>query len=174
MYTWKIVPSLDGQARRQLALLGNVAMFAAEVWSGFAYGSSALHASALDFVADATLYASSLSGIAVSARPRSALLASSVVLGLGVAVLAGTVYRLAAAPTPHGSMMGFLGLLALLLHGTVTRVLMAEGGAVVARKSQDVLQPGKPFGTLAAIAAAAGVCVSGSRWPDLATGWIVA
>jgi hypothetical protein len=171
----KIGPSLDGQARLQLAFLVNVAMFVAEIWAGFAYDSSALHASALDFLADAALYATSLSGMALSVRSRAqaALLTSSIALGFGGAVLGSTVYHLAFAPTPHGPMMGVMGLLALVVHGAATRVLAAER-RTAAVLGPEAVRPGKPFGALAAVAAAAAVCVSGSRWPDLATGWIVA
>jgi hypothetical protein len=150
-------------------------MLAIEIWAGFACDSSALHASALDFLADAALYATSLSGVALSvrSRARAALLTSSLALGLGVTVLGSTVYHLFAAPTPHGPMMGVLGLLALLVHGAVTRVL-APRRAPAAVLDPEAVRQGKPFGTLAAIAAAAAVCVTGSRWPDLAGGWIVA
>jgi len=156
------------------AFLVSAGMFAIEIWAGFACDSSALHASALDFLADAALYATSLSGMALSARTRAraALLTSSLALGLGVAVLGSTVYHLAAAPTPHGPMMGVLGLLALVVHSAVTRVLAARR-AEAAAPDTEAIGPSKPFGTLVALMAAA-VCVTGSRWPDLAAGWIVA
>ena len=154
------------------AFLASTAMLSIEIWAGFAFDSSALHASALDFFADATVYATSLCGMNLSLRSRAqaALLTSTATLALGLAVLASSIYHLAIIAAPHGRAMAVIGLLALLINGAVTRILRAS-------QNRDIVQntagDSDGVGALAAVAAAAAVCATGSRWPDLAISWTI-
>jgi hypothetical protein len=170
----EIARSRGDQIVLPTAFLASAGMFAIEIWAGFVFGSSALHASALDFLADTAVYATSLSGMNLSARSRAraALSASGTTLALGIAVLASTAYHLAAAVTPHGPVMAVVGLLALLVNGTVATMLLGSRGRADIRPA-SACRNAERIGALAAVMAAAGVCVTGSRWPDLTISWIV-
>ena len=152
------------------ALAFSGAMLVIEVWAGFAFSSSSLHASALDFLADTALYVTSLSGVGlwVRARARAALFAWAVTLLAGIAVLASAIYHYVEVATPHGRAMTIIGLLAFVADGVVAMGLRRSRVPEVAH-DRDTAE----IGNLIAVAAAALVCTAGSRWPDLAGGWIV-
>ena len=155
-----------------VAYAASTAMFAIEVWGGFAFNSSSLHASAADFVADAAIYATSLFGMGISARPRlrAALFTSAISVLAGIAALASSLYHLAAVATPHGHAMALIGFVAFLINSAVTVGLgrIRSGSSTI-----NYSHASERLGPLAAIAAGAAICATGSRWPDLAAGWIV-
>jgi Co/Zn/Cd efflux system component len=152
-----------------LVIAINATMFVVEVFSGYLAASKALQADALDFLGDAATYGLSLYVIGKPAAWRSnAALVKGVTLGLfGLWVLVSTLWRVFAAGVPEAAIMGGIGGLALAANVTAALLLFRfrDGDANV--RSVWLCSRNDAIGNLAVIAAAGGVAVTASAWPDL-------
>ena len=167
--------STDGMTARYRRVLTvvlaiNAIMFAVEsVWSLIA-GSTALQADALDFLADTLTYGLTLSVLERSpaVRARAAMVKGGSLGIMSVLVLGAAVWRAAAAVPPEPIAMGTIAVLALAANLTSVLLLyrFRDGDANMASVWQ--CSRNDAIGNLAVIAAAAGVTVTGSIWPDIA------
>ncbi len=170
---------LDSPAWRRalwIALVLNAGMFLAEIVAGVAAGSSSLQADALDFLGDAANYAISLgvAGMALAWRARAALLKGASLGGLGLWVLASTIWHAWAGTLPAAEVMGVVGLLALLTNGGVALMLYRFRGGDANMRSVWICSRNDAIGNLAVLLAAAGVFGTGTGWPDLVVAAIMA
>lgn len=154
----------------------NAAMFVIETGAGLAAGSQALRADALDFLGDSLTYGLSLVviGRPLVWRARAALIKGTSLGLLGLWVLGSTGYRVLVLGLPDDLVMGTVGLLALAVN-LISAGLLAryrDGDANV--RSVWLCSRNDAIGNLAVIAAAAGVAVSGTAWPDLAVAAVMA
>jgi Co/Zn/Cd efflux system component len=160
-----------------IALGVNAAMFLAEIAAGFAAGSSALQADALDFLGDSVTYAISLgvAGLALSIRARAAFLkgASLMVLGLWVAGSAGWRAWSGDAP-PQADVMGLVGLVALIANAGVALMLFRFRRGNADMRSVWICSRNDAIGNIAVMLAALGVFGTGTRWPDVLVAAIMA
>jgi Co/Zn/Cd efflux system component len=171
-------PKPDSRFRKALwiALVLNALMFGVEWTGGLSSDSRSLLADAIDFLGDAANYAISLSVLALGAmwRARAALL-KGVSMGLyGVGVLAAVAYGILHGNVPEPVTMGVIGALALATNVGVVVLLYAfrEGDANM--RSVWLCTRNDAIGNLAVLAAASGVGVTGSAWPDLVVAAIMA
>lgn len=153
-----------------LALLINLAMFGVEVVASHFSGSVSLLADAADFLGDAASYALSLAvlGMAAAVRARVALF-KGLTMGLfGVAVLVKALWVLRSGQAPEPWLMSTVGALALVANVAVAAMLYAwrEGDANM--RSVWLCSRNDAISNAAVIAAAGGVALTGSAWPDLA------
>lgn len=157
--------------RRTLALVCalNAAMFVGEWAAGALAGSMALQADALDFAADAATYGLSLwaVGKAVGVRARVALIKAASLAAMGCGVLAATLWRLFADPSPEPVTMGLVGALALATNLTCFALLWRwrDGDANI--RSVWLCTRNDAVGNVAVMIAAGAVAWSGTPWPDL-------
>ena len=147
----------------------NAVMFAVEAGWSLIAGSTALQADALDFLADTLTYGLTLSvlGRPLAVRARAALV-KGVSLGAMAALVLGTaVWRAIAAGSPEPYAMGTIAVLALAANLTSVLLLyrFRDGDANMASVWQ--CSRNDAIGNLAVIAAAGGVSVTGSGWPDI-------
>jgi Co/Zn/Cd efflux system component len=168
----------DARVRRilWLALALNGAMFALELGSGLAARSVALQADSLDFLGDAATYAISLSVLALGpiARARAALAKGTSLAVFGVLVAAGTVDQAIHQPLPEAATMGAVGALALAVNVAVAALLFSLRRGEANLRSAWLCSRNDAIGNLAVLAAAAGVFGTGTPWPDIAVGSIMA
>lgn len=164
--------------RRALAwvIAINLVGFAVVLVGGIVQGSASLSANALDFLADSATYAISLWAIGRSVGVRTA---AALFKGLSLALVALSVVALAAwrawsGAAPSGEAISVLGLFGALAN-LIAAVLLAkyrDGDANVRSvwlcTRNDLVQ------CLAVAATGVLVWVTGSRWPDLIVGLLLA
>lgn len=162
----------SGRYRRVLiAIIGlNATMFAIELGAGIHGQSMALQADALDFLGDSATYTISLWAIGRSDRTRAtaALFKGLSLGGLGLWVLAATVYRVFVLGEPSAIVMGTIGFLAMAANvGSALLLLRYRDGDANVR-SVWLCSRNDAIGNVAVVVAALAVAVTATPWPDLA------
>ena len=154
----------------------NGAMFVIEMTAGFASGSQALKADALDFFADTVTYAISMAVIGHSLlwRTRAAIFKGLSLALMGLWVLGSTFYQVLVLGVPNAVTMGAIGLLALLANLLSVLLLYRyrDGDANV--RSVWLCSRNDAIGNLAVMAAAVAVWMLASPWPDLLVAGVMA
>eukprot|EP00494_Astrolonche_serrata_P005906 UN05923 len=107
------------------ALLSNAIMFVVELVASIISGSVSLQADALDFFGDAVNYGITLFviGMTLKARAKAALFKSATMAAFGLWVIGSAIYRLAIGTVPDATVMGYIGMLALLVNLSVALML---------------------------------------------------
>lgn len=154
----------------------NLAGFGVVAVGGWIANSAALAANALDFAADAATYGLSLWAIGRSAQVRSgaAFLKSASLALMATGILGLAVWRAATGAAPAGAAISGLGLFgaAANLLAALLLVRFREGDANVRSvwlcTRNDLIQ------CLAVAATGLAVTATGSRWPDLVVGVLLA
>ncbi len=169
----------DPAYRRVLwvALVVNAAMFGVEFLAGAGARSSALHADALDFLADAANYAISLFVLSatLATRAKAALLKGATMGAFGLWVVGSAVYRLVVGGVPEPMTMGAVGVLALAANLAVAGLLLRyrKGGDANA-ESVWICTRNDAIGNVAVTLAALGVFSTRSGWPDALVALVMA
>ncbi|MCC2974521.1 cation transporter [Massilia sp. IC2-476] len=164
-------PPVDPRYRRILwiALWVNALMFGVELVAGWAAGSVALLADAVDFLGDAANYGISLFvlGLAPIWRSRTALLKGATMGGYGVFVLGTALWHLQLGTVPKAETMGAVGFLALIANCSVGVLLWAYRNGDANMRSVWLCTRNDAISNLAVMLAALGVFGLGSGLPDL-------
>jgi len=173
--------TFDGASPAYKSALGaviaiNVAAFVVVAVGSWLAGSASLAANTLDFAADAATYGLSLWAIGRSVRTRSgAAFAKSASLGvMALGILGFAVWRVLTGETPEGGTISGLGLFgaAANLLAAALLVRYRDGDANVRSvwlcTRNDLIQ------CLAVAATGVAVSATGSRWPDLFVGMLLA
>lgn len=162
---------VDPRYRRVLwiALWINALMFGVEILAGWAAGSVALLADAVDFLGDAANYGISLFvlGLAPLWRSRTALLKGATMGGYGIFVLGTALWHLQLGVVPKAETMGVVGFLALLANCTVGALLWAYRNGDANMRSVWLCTRNDAISNVAVMLAALGVFGTGSGLPDL-------
>jgi Co/Zn/Cd efflux system component len=161
----------DGRYRRVLwvALILNGGMFLTEIVAGLAAGSAALQADPVDFLSDSANYGISLSvlGLALAWRARAALV-KGVCLGLlGLWVAGNTLLHAITGTLPQAEVMGFVGVLALLVNGGVAVLLYRYRDGDSNMRSVWICSRNDAIGNVGVMLAALGVVGTGTGWSDI-------
>lgn len=143
---------------------------------GLMAGSASLAANALDFLADAATYAISLwvIGKSVSIRSGAALIKGASLVVLGLSVLGFAIWRTVNGLPPEGFVISGLGLFgaAANLMAAVLLAKYRDGDANVRSvwlcTRNDLIQ------CVAVAGVGVAVWLTGSRWPDLIAGALLA
>jgi Co/Zn/Cd efflux system component len=154
----------------------NLVGFGAVLIGSIAQGSAALAANALDFLADSVTYTVSLwvIGRSVQVRATAALVKSASLAALGVGVLAFATWRALAGAAPEGVVitgLGAFGFAANLLAAALL-IRFRDGDANV--RSVWLCTRNDLIHSLGVAAAGGLVWLTGSRWPDLVAGALLA
>lgn len=170
--------ALRGRQGRTLkiVLAINVVLFLTEFGAGILASSTALMADSLDSLGDATVYAFSLYVLAKSDRWRAgaAVLKGLVMLGFGIGVTVALVGKLLSPAAPVAEMIGGFGLFALACNLTCLALLTRHRSDDINMESVWLCSRNDIIANVGVLAAAVGVAVTGSMWPDLAVGAIIA
>lgn len=165
------------QAAMLKVVLGiNAVMFVIELLAGLASGSSSLVSDSLDMLGDAMVYAFSLYAAARSARikAQSALLKGGIMALFAVLALGQVVYKLVEPQVPAFEVIGGIGLLALAANGICFAMLWRHRADDLNMSSVWLCSRNDLIANVGVIAAAAGVWLSGTRWPDVIVGIAIA
>ncbi|MEE8276629.1 MAG: cation transporter [Alphaproteobacteria bacterium] len=167
-----------GRQRRVLGvvLAINLIMFAVEIGAGWHASSLALQADALDFLGDSLNYAVALFvlGRSLTWRAGTAFAKGAVMFGFGVFLAGASVYHGFVGSAPEAPIMGVIGALALVANLACALMLFGFRGEDANLRAVWLCSRNDAIGNLAVLAAAAGVVLSGTAWPDLAVGLAMA
>lgn len=172
---------LDALRRRQtstlkIVLLINAAMFFAEFVAGLAAGSVALVSDSLDMLGDALVYGFSLYAVTESLRTKAvaARIKGLIMAAFALAAFGQVVYRLLVPQVPAFEAMGTVGLLALLANGVCFALLWSHRADDINMSSVWLCSRNDLMANVAVIAAAGGVLLTQSGWPDMVVGIAIA
>jgi Co/Zn/Cd efflux system component len=153
-----------------IALALNGAMFLVEVAASYLGRSMSLQADALDFLGDAWSYGLSLAVLGMGLRVRAGVaLAKGVAMGLfGIWVIGSTVYHALTGIVPAAEVMGPVAILALAANMTVALLLFRYRSGDANIRSVWLCSRNDALANIAVLAAAGGVALTGTGWPDIA------
>ena len=170
-------PKIASQRRVLGVVLAiNLIMFAVEIGAGWHASSLALQADALDFLGDSLNYAVALFvlGRSLTWRAGTAFAKGAVMFGFGVFLAGASVYHGLVGSAPEAPVMGVIGALALVANLVCALMLFGFRGEDANLRAVWLCSRNDAIGNLAVLAAAAGVVLSGTAWPDLAVGLAMA
>ncbi|MDH3598106.1 MAG: cation diffusion facilitator family transporter [Candidatus Tectomicrobia bacterium] len=160
----------------QLVLAINAIMFVVEFGAGVLAQSTALLADSLDMLGDTFVYGLSLYALHRGARWRAgAALTKGVIMaafGAGVIIEAGL--KVATGVVPQGSLMGMFGTLALVANVSCLVLLMRHRSDDLNMRSTWLCSRNDVIANGGVLLAAAGVAVTGTAWPDILIGLLIA
>lgn len=159
-----------------IVILLNLGFGIAEMIGGFAAGSQALKADALDFLGDGSITLMGLLAIGWSLkwRARSALFQGIFLGVMGIGVLATTAFRVLVLNTPEVELMGILGLIALTINIISAVILLPHRKGDANVRAVWLFSRNDALGNLAVVIAAGLVFWTGTAWPDLVAATIIA
>jgi Co/Zn/Cd efflux system component len=154
----------------------NVLLFLTEFSAGLIAASTSLMADSLDALGDALVYAVTLYVLARSERWRAgaAMLKGLIMLAFGVAVSVALIDRLATPVVPVASMIGGFGLVALAANATCLFLLTRHRSDDLNMESVWLCSRNDIVANVGVIVAGGGVAMTGSMWPDLLVGAVIA
>jgi len=155
------------------AVLGiNLTMFVVEATAGLLAGSTALLADSLDMLGDALVYGFSLYVVARNDawKAGSALLKGAIMAAFGLFVLGHVGYKLLHPQVPAFEAVGLIGLLALAANAACLALLWRHRTQDVNMRSVWLCSRNDIIANTSVLAAAAGLWLTGSQWPDLLIG----
>jgi cation diffusion facilitator family transporter len=154
----------------------NLGLFAVEVVAGVLARSTALLGDSLDMLGDSLVYGVSLYVLARSApwKARAAFLKGIVMLAFGVGVLVEVAHKIVSPVQPVAAAIGAVGFLALVGNAVCFRLLYRHRAVDLNMRSTWLCSRNDLVANVAVLAAAAGVCVTGSQWPDVLVGGAIA
>ncbi len=160
----------------QIVLTINAIMFVAEGTAGLLAHSTALLADSLDMLGDAFVYGLSLYVLNRSAswRAGAALTKGLIMATLAVGVVIEAILKLSAGVVPEESLMGVFGMLALAANLSCLILLMRHRSDDLNMHSTWVCSRNDVVANGGVLLAAAGVAITGTVWPDLLIGLLIA
>jgi len=154
----------------------NVGMFLAESVAGILAGSTSLLADSVDMLGDAIVYGFSLYVAArgVVWQSRAALLKGMIMAAFGVGVVVQVILKLLAEVVPSAQIIGLVGALAIVANGICLALLWRRRGDDINMQSTWLCSLNDVGGNAAVLAAGAAVALTGSGWPDIIVGLLIA
>ena len=159
-----------------IVLAINSAMFVLEFTAGIIAHSAALMADSMDMLGDALVYAVSLYALDRSARWRAgaALFKGGFILLLGLGVLYQIAVKMLFGVPPSSTLMLVFGALALAANLACLRLLWRFRADNVNLSSTFECSRNDVIANSGVIAAAGGVALLDSPWPDIAVAVVIA
>ncbi|ETX06197.1 cation transporter [Candidatus Entotheonella palauensis] len=160
----------------QLVLAINAVMFVVEGTAGLLAHSTSLLADSLDMLGDAFVYALSLYALhrSQSWRAGAALTKGLIMAAFGIGVVIEAAFKLSVGVVPQGSLMGIFGLLALAANVSCLVLLMRHRSDDLNMHSTWVCSRNDVIANGGVLLAAAGVSMTGTVWPDMVIGLVIA
>ncbi|HLF97433.1 MAG TPA: cation diffusion facilitator family transporter [Methylococcaceae bacterium] len=158
------------------ALAINTAMFLVEIAAGWLAHSTALLADALDMLSDALAYAFTLWVLERGPRWRavSALLKGIAMFAGGILVLAEAREKVLDPVLPDAGIIALTAAAALLANLLCLRLLWRHRADDIDLKAVWLCSRNDVLANVGVLLAAGGVAWSGTLWPDLALGVVIA
>ncbi len=154
----------------------NALMFLIESVAGVMAHSTALFADSFDMLGDAIVYGFSLYviGRGIVWQARAALLKGLIMAAFGVGLLVQVALKIAQGLAPTVEVMGLVGTLAFAANLGCLALLWRRRGDDINMRSAWLCSRNDVLGNAAVLVAAGAVAVTGSPWPDIVVGLLVA
>ncbi len=154
----------------------NIGMFLMEATAGLLNHSTALLADSVDMFGDAIVYGFSLYVIGRGTiwKSRAALLKGIIMAIFGVGVLVQVIFKTVHGLMPTAELMGLIGILALVANLLCLRLLWQHRGDDINMRSVWMCSRNDVIGNTGVLFAALMVYLSGSPWPDIVIGLLIA
>jgi len=154
----------------------NLAMFVAEFSGGFVARSSALMADSVDMLGDAFVYALSLYALHRGARweAGAAMVKGGIILVFGLAIIAEIADKIVNGVPPSSTLMLAFGSTALVANFICLALLWRFRRTNVNMSSTFECSRNDVASNIGVLMAAGLVAVTGSAWPDIAVGGVIA
>ncbi len=165
------------QSRVLILLLAiNGVMFIAEITAGIIGDSTALIADSLDMLADATVYAIGLYAVGRSllVKAKAAHISGIFQIVLGLGVLIDIVRRTITGSEPESVMMIVVGMVALIANTICLALIYKHRQGEVHMRASWIFSKNDVIANLGVIGAGFLVAYTGSFWPDLIIGLLIA
>ncbi|AOS97843.1 Cadmium, cobalt and zinc/H(+)-K(+) antiporter [Microbulbifer aggregans] len=160
-----------------VALLSiNAVMFLLELVLGLIAHSTGLLADSLDMLADAFVYGLSLYAVgkAVTKKVSAARVSGYLQILLGMGVLFEVLRRLVYGSEPQSTLMIVVGIVALLANVVCVGIIAKHRGGGVHMRASWIFSVNDVLANLGVILSGCLVEITGSRYPDLTIGMIIA
>ena len=160
----------------QIVLWINTTMFLAEFGAGLLAHSTALLADSVDMLGDAIVYGFSLYVVGRGGAwpARAALLKGVVMAAFGIGVLGEVAFKIVGGLVPAAEVMGGVGLLALAANVVCLILLARRRADDINMRSAWLCSRNDVVANAAVLVATAGVVLTGSAWPDIVVGLLIA
>jgi Co/Zn/Cd efflux system component len=154
----------------------NLAMLLVEGGAGLWIGSAALLADAGDFLEDAIVLGLALVAIGWSVRARAAagLLQGVAMAGVGIVAIVQIVHRFREGGAPSPAMMGGVAMLALTVNGYCAYRLIHHRAGDGSMRAIWLSTRNDAMLNVLTLVAAVFILTTGSGWPDIIAGAIIA
>jgi len=154
----------------------NVIMFLLEAGAGILSHSTALLADSVDMLGDAIVYGFSLYVIGRGGtwQARAAILKGLIMAVFGLGVFVQVVIKVSQGLVPVAEVMGLFGALALIANVFCLILLWRHRHDDINMRSSWVCSRNDVIGNIGVLLAALGVSLTGSAWPDIVIGLLVA
>jgi len=154
----------------------NVVMFLIESAAGLLGNSTALLADSVDMLGDAIVYGFSLYvvGRGLMWQARAAVLKGVIMAAFAIGVLVQVVVKIVRGLPPIVEVMGVAGLLAFAANVLCLVLLWQRRGDDINMRSAWVCSRNDVAGNAGVLVAAGAVALTGSPWPDIAIGLLLA
>ena len=154
----------------------NLAMFVAEFSGGFVARSSALMADSVDMLGDAFVYALSLYALHRGARweAGAAMVKGGIILVFGLAIIAEIADKIVNGVPPSSTLMLAFGSMALVANFICLALLWRFRRTNVNMSSTFECSRNDVASNIGVLMAAGLAAVTGSAWPDIAVGGVIA
>ena len=173
--------AIDALRERQASVLKivlgiNAVMFVVEMISGILARSTALLSDSLDNLGDALTYGLSLYAVSRDRRTKAkvALFKGMLICAAGVFVLGQVAWRAWFGGMPVAATIGIVSVLALAANGTCLALLWNHREDDVNMSSVWECSRNDILSNLSVLVAAGAIWLTGSRWPDLIVGVLLA
>jgi len=173
----KVITISDRQCRVFRTVLWiNICMFILEAMAGILVHSTALLADSVDMLGDAIVYGFSLYVIGRGSvwQARAALLKGVIMAAFGVGVLAHVAFKAVHGLLPTAEVMGIVGIMALAANLICLMLLWQHRRDDVNMRSAWVCSRNDVIGNAGVLLAALAVHLTGSPWPDIVIGLLIA
>lgn len=159
-----------------IVMVINFAMFAAEFGGGILARSSALMADSVDMFGDGVVYLLSLYALHRGARweAGAAIAKGAIIMVFGVAVIVQIATKIANGVPPSSTLMLAFGGVALVANLTCLALLWRFRSAGVNMASTFECSRNDVASNVGVLVAAGLVAWTGSEWPDIAVGAVIA
>lgn len=160
----------------KIVLCINALMFLVEFTMGIFARSSALMADSLDMFGDALVYGFSLFVLHKSHKLRATagLIKGLIITAFGIGVLIEVAFKFFSEITPKAHTMGWIGLLALVANLICLLLLVKHRKDDINMKSTFICSRNDIISNTGVILAAIAVAITGSKWPDIVAGLVIA